>query len=1209
MGRRIGTQRATVRIAGAGGEWEARRRPQRVLWYGWAAVQRLGDRTVHSASDLVGFLECRHLAALERAAVLGHVKQPMGTDRFLDRIVKRGLQHERRFLDGLAAEGREVEEITRDDALPLPQRYAAAREATLAAMRTGRDIIFQAALFDGERLGFADFLLRVETPSDLGAWSYEVWDTKLARSVKASAVLQLCRYSDMVADLQGVAPEWMHLALGGARAERVSFRVADYAAYYRSVAGRFEAFLRDDAPAWPLPTEPEPVGHCGVCRWRPQCKAEWRRDDHLSLVADISARQRDALRAHGVDTRAALGERHPGPVDGLTAEAVERLHLQAAIQLRGEREGAHLSERIAPARDADGALLPNQGLLLLPEPSRGDLFFDIEGDPFYMGVGPDGVGVDGIEYLFGVIEPARADADGEPAFHALWSLDGEAVTPAAERRAFERLIDLIMDRQRDDSALHVYHYAPYEPGAMKRLAQRYGTREAEVDELLRGNVFVDLHRVVRGGIRASVEGYSLKAIEPLFQFDREIELRDANASIVAFEEWLELGEGEGERGAETLADIERYNRDDCVSTWRLRDWLEGQRAELAAGLDAPLPRPRVVEPDEREAGEAEQEERELVEALVEGLPEDAERNTAEHARQLLAHLLQWHRREDKAFWWRYFELKGLTDEERIGERDALGGLSLVDSRPDPDRRRSTVYRFRFPPQEHKFSVGHNPHDPAGEPDGFGKPAGEVVAVDDAARTIDLRRGKPWDGRPPTALIPHDLVYARPKPESQQRVAHWVLDHGMDARGPHRAIRDLLMRRPPRAGQPPDAPLLRPGETPGEAARRIALALDESYLAIQGPPGSGKSTVGAALIVDLVAAGRRVGVTANSHKVIAQILDKAAAAARARGVPVAIGQRARKEEDAAEDVELLEKNEFARDGLAIGEFDVVGGTAWLWAREDMAGMVDTLVVDESGQTSLADVLAAAPCARNLILLGDPQQLDQPLQGGHPPGAERSALAHLLGEEQVMPEKLGLFLDGTWRLHPDICAYTSEVFYAGRLHAHEGRERHVVTGGEPPFTGAGIRFLPVAHEGRSSESPEEVALIRERVRALLDSDATWTDAEGREQPLTLKDILIISPYNAQVDALKKALPGFRIGTVDKFQGQEAPISIYSMATSSVADAPRGMEFLYSLNRLNVATSRARCLAVVVASPELTQALCRTPRQMRLANALARLVEVAE
>ena len=1193
-----------LRIAGGDGDGQRRPRPSPVLWYGGAAVQRCEghDGIIHSASDLVGFLECRHLAALERAAVLGHLKRPMRRDAFLDRIVQRGYAHERRFLDALAAEGREVVELTLDESVPSRlERYAAAQEATLAAMREGRDVIFQAALFDGERLGFADFLVRADAPGAPGPRRYEVWDTKLARSVKASAVLQLCRYSDMVGALQGAAPEKMHLALGGAKGETVSFRVADYAAYYRSVERRFDAFLRDDAPAWPLPTKPEPVGHCDVCRWRPRCRAEWKADDHLSLVAGIGRGQRDALRAHGVDTRTALGERHPGRVEGLSAEGVERVHRQAAIQLRGEREGAMLSERIPPERDRDGALVPNQGLLLLPEPSPGDLFFDIEGDPFY-----EGGGVDGIDYLFGVIEPARRDDVGEPAFHAIWSLENGEVAPAAERRAFERLIDLIMDRWRADPGLHVYHYAPYEPGAMKRLAGRHGTREEEVDQLLRGEVFVDLYRAVRGGIRASVESYSLKAIEPLFQFDREIDLRDANASIVAFEEWLELGGDERERGDDTLADIERYNRDDCVSTWRLRDWLEGQRDALAAELDEPLPRPERIASVEREDSEAQKAVRELADKLVEDLPDDEGAwDDAGRARRLLADLLEWHRREDKAFWWRYFELSDLTDEERIGERDALGGLTPVDSWPDPDKPRSTVHRFRFPPQEHPFREGDKPHDPA-----TGRSAGEALAVDDARGTIDLRRGRAGDASLPTSLIPHDLVYAAPKPESQQRVARWVLDHGMDASGPHRAIRDLLMRRPPRAGQAPGESLLRPGEPPIEAARRIALALDGGCLAIQGPPGSGKSTVGATLIVDLVAAGRRVGVTANSHKVVGELLGKVTTVARARGVPVAIGQKAREDnDDVGHGAIFLKKNEHARDGLAAGELDVVGGTAWLWAREDMAESVDTLVIDESGQMSLADVLAAAPRAGNLVLLGDPQQLDQPLQGFHPRGAERSALAHLLDGAPVMPPSRGLFLDGTWRLHPDICAYTSEVFYEGRLRAHEHRERHVVRGGEPPFTGSGIRFLPVAHEGRSSESPEEVALIRERVGALLAGGAVWTDANGREHPLTRDDIVVISPYNAQVRALGAALPGVRVGTVDKFQGQEAPISIYSMATSSAADAPRGMEFLYSLNRLNVATSRARCLTVVAASPELTRALCRTPRQMLLANALARLVEVAE
>ena len=341
--------------------------------------------------------------------------------------------------------------------------------------------------------------------------------------------------------------------------------------------------------------------------------------------------------------------------------------------------------------------------------------------------------------------------------------------------------------------------------------------------------------------------------------------------------------------------------------------------------------------------------------------------------------------------------------------------------------------------------------------------------------------------------------------------------------------------------------------------------------------------------------------------IGELLEKTASDARARGIAVAIGQRTGEPETTYREAVRLGSNAEARDALHEGTLDVVGGTAWLWARDEMVRSVDVLFIDEAGQMSLADAIAASSCATNLVLLGDPQQLDQPLQGTHPPGAERSALAHVLDGEQVMPDRLGLFLDGTWRLHPSICAYTSEVFYAGRLHAHPGRESLAVAG-NPPFDGAGIRFISVPHDGHSSESPEEAVEIAATVRQLLDLNPTWTDALGTRQPLTPADILIITPYNAQVAALAEALPDFRIGTVDKFQGQEAPVSIYSMATSSAANAPRGMEFLYSLNRLNVATSRAQCVAAVVASPDILRVHCRTPRQMRLANALARLVECA-
>jgi superfamily I DNA and/or RNA helicase len=270
-------------------------------------------------------------------------------------------------------------------------------------------------------------------------------------------------------------------------------------------------------------------------------------------------------------------------------------------------------------------------------------------------------------------------------------------------------------------------------------------------------------------------------------------------------------------------------------------------------------------------------------------------------------------------------------------------------------------------------------------------------------------------------------------------------------------------------------------------------------------------------------------------------------------------------------------------------------------------VDVLFVDEAAQMSLANVLAVSQGAKSVVLLGDPQQLEQPMQGSHPDGTNVSALDHLLGGHATIPADRGLFLDETWRLHPDICAFTSELFYENRLRSRPGLERQQIKS-NGRVKGTGLRFFPVQHVGNQSSSPEEADAIRDLVADILDSDASWIDRERVERKIRHDDILIIAPYNSQVFELQERLPGARIGTVDKFQGQEAPIVIYSMTTSSRADAPRGMEFLYSPNRLNVATSRARCVCILVGSPAVFEAECRTPRQMQLANAFCRYLEMA-
>ncbi|MDQ4034999.1 MAG: TM0106 family RecB-like putative nuclease [Chloroflexota bacterium] len=1183
-------------------------------------MQLIDGRPVFSATDLVGYLACEHLTALERAALAGLVERPVREDRELDVIRRRGFQHEARYLEELRAGGRTVATIQRDDEEERGERIRHQAADTVDAMASGAQVIFQATFFDGQWLGYADFLLRRDSPdrpSPWGPYHYEVADTKLARHVKAGAVLQICSYVEQLERIQGIRPERMHVVLGGSARETATLRVDDYMAYYRAAKQRFEAtVLGTDvaaaaAAAYPPPaTYPEPVEHCAVCRWAELCVERRRDDDHLSLVAGITARQRKGLVARELDTVVRLAAApipFDPPLDGTSAASVERVREQARIQVEGRGLPKPMHELLVPAPGQP--IDPERGLAILPEPSPGDLFLDLEGDPYALD--------DGVDYLFGVMNTDRR-------FTAFWSFDPDRpaeVTLAGEKAAFEQLMDFMSERLQRYPDMHVYHYAAYEPTALKRLMGRHGTREDQVDRLLRGGVLVDLFRAVRQGLRASVESYSIKKIEALYDFTRREGLRDAGSSIVEFEEWLELGEGD-RPGSGILQSIETYNEDDVLSTLRLRDWLEVQRLALAelAGQPVPRPAPRSADAPEQ-LREADARVQEVAARLSAGVPDAAsERRSDQHAAWLLAQLLSWHRREAKVAFWDFFNRMGMDLAELAADRQALGPLEPVAAVGEPwkpsarARFERQTWRYRFAPQDYDIGQRSDLYDPVlyrDQPEAkwsAWKVRGELQGINDADGTLDLAWPAGTEPRHPEALVPLNIIGDKEQRAALLRIGEWVAEHGIDASGPWRAARDLLLRRPPTVGQPAGTALREDGETELEAACRLIERLDDGTLAIQGPPGSGKTYTGAHMIVRLLAAGKRVGITANSHKVIANLLAKVLEVAPA-SLDVRAVQKVSEGVAPVDDerVAAAEKNGEVQAGLRDGTFNLAAGTAWLWSPAASEGALDALFVDEAGQMSLANVLAMSGAARSIVLLGDPQQLDQPLQGSHPPGADRSALAHLLGDHDAMPPDLGLFLEHTWRLHPDVTRFTSATFYEGKLESRENLGRQALLGPEP-MRGAGVRLLHVQHVGSESESPEEARQVAALVRALVESGSTWIDKDGDERRLRYEDVLVVAPYNAQVGAIQRELPQARVGTVDKFQGQEAPISIYSMTSSSPQDAPRGMDFLYSRNRLNVATSRARCIAVVVAEPALLLVRARTPEQMRLANALCQFAELA-
>ena len=965
----------------------------------------------------------------------------------------------------------------------------------------------------------------------------------------------------------------MHLALGNG--EFASFKVSDFAAYERQTRRLLAAAIGGDPAA---EVYPEPVEHCAICRWRDMCRERRRTDDDLSLVAGMPAGQRRALKGAGISTRRGFAGLAELPrLDRVSRDVLKRAQRQARLQVASEDAGSIQYELLDPERDGDGALVPNRGLLALPEPADGDLFFDIEGARYYCEDGREF----GLQYLFGVVDTADTDEAGLPRYTRIWAFDR-----AGEKRAFQELTDFITERRARRPGLHVYHYNHYEPTSVDHLTElhgtrqeavgalmgRFATREDEVDDLFRLGVFTDLYRVVRQGVRAGVESYSIKRLEPLCGYDRRVDLDEATASLIAFEAALEDGTAAGD--GERRRVVAGYNEDDCRATLALRDWLEERRAELAGRPGEELPRPVFTE---KPGAAQDPETTRIRSALLAGVSAETSGaiawdvsaetsvrgcvSSAEgQARALLADLLDWHRREDKPAWWRYFYLRTLTPAELTGEPDALGGL--VGGEVVGQVKKSVVRRFRFPPQEHKFSTGGTACDPDTDKQW------SICDVDDARGTIDLKMGSTYSGPWPAALVEAGPPRTWEQRDRLRDLGDRVVRAGADGAD---AATALLLRRPPDDGSDPAGSLRAEGETAQAAAVRLAVSLRRSYLPLQGPPGTGKTYTAAEQILELIAHGRTVGITGPSHAVICHLIDTVYEHARRRkaGIP-RIGQRADGDNPHRHADATTMSNERLERALRDGELDVAAGTAWLWARAGLADSVDTLFVDEAGQLSLANVLAVAGSARNLVLLGDPQQLAQPSHATHPPGAGASALEHVLGDRATMPATAGLLLDQTWRMHPDLCRYTSAAFYDGKLGGVDGLGRQEILG-----WASGLRLVEVPHQGNTNASPEEAREVA-RLAAQL-TGRTWHDKNGTERSMEPTDILIITPYNAQIRAIQTALTasgqsGFRVGTVDKFQGQEAPVVIYSMATSSADQAPRGLDFLYDPHRLNVATSRA-------------------------------------
>lgn len=1163
----------------------------------------LDGRIITSPSDLTRAAECEFgfLRALDAKLGLAEAV-PEAADPMRERAARLGDRHEEAWLQRYRASGLVIEvERPRGGRAAIEE---AARQ-TVAAFAVEPDVVFQAAFFDAEAgfVGYADFVVRGEDGR------YEVQDSKLARSAKVSALLQVAAYASQLRRLGIPVADTVRLLLGDGSQSVHELREIE--PVYRHRLARLRELVdsrrnADRAIDWGAVG----ITACGRCE---ACEADVEASRDVLLVAGLRPTQRARLHEAGIFTIDELAASTLA-VPGIADTSLTALRAQAVLQLRA---GA--------GSPTPGAPLPLDfhhpaAVASLPEPNKGDLFFDFEGDPLYAG---EMVGEHitwGLNYLFGMVDPS-----GE--FQAFWAHDH-----AQEREALRDFLAMVRERRARHPGMRIYHYASYERTHLLSLAARHGVGEDEVDELLRENVLVDLYPVVRAALRVGSRSYSLKRIESLYLTSaRSGEVTAAADSVQEYARYQGLVEaGALAEAAEVLASIEAYNADDCRSTLALRDWLLAQAARHGVFPGAASPREQDdAAPESPLAAE-------LREAA--GDPLDPDRTNDQRAYGMASAAVDYFRRENKVFWQSHFARLADPLEEWADVKDVLVVSTAhvvrdwhVEGRQRVTRRRLRLHGELAPGS--RLASGGEPfvvYEPVGPDVGLRSAPGSrrahdkvkiIEVAEDGSILIEENCAGPeaYDDLP-IALTPPKPIRPGQQPTAISDWGSRVLAH--HPQWPPDAVSSLLRRELPRTlggplaaaargadGRPTDRGVI-------DALLDSLLRLDSSYLAVQGPPGTGKTFTGAHVIAALVREhGWKVGVVAQSHATVENLLREIQDA----GVPLAaIGKKSRSGakagHGAAAPAWKTLGNGTEAAFLAEPGGRVMGGTAWTFSNPSQIprGALDLLVIDEAGQFSLAATIAVGLATRNLLLLGDPQQLPQVSQGLHPEPVDGSALGHLSAGRAVLAPEFGYFLPQTRRMSPELTGVVSRLSYDGQLVAHQeeasdgSRQGRSLDGVRP-----GLHSIPVASSGNATESPHEAAVVVALVESLLQSP--WTDpaAKRHGSPLGPADVIIVTPFNAQVLLLQHelraaGLGAIRVGTVDRFQGQEAVVSIVSLAASSPADVPRGMPFLIMRNRLNVAISRAKWAAYMVHSPELPNYLPRTPEALSELSAFIRLIE---
>lgn len=1138
-------------------------------------MRKQSNQLIYSPSDLIRYLASPYASwmdryYLENPSLITPDKQT--EDEKL--IAETGDQHERDVLEELKSSTNGLVEITKDN-------FSTAKNKTIAAAEEKAPIIYQAALEDGQFAGFADFIILDSSGQ------YQIWDTKLARSPKPYYAVQLCCYSEMFAATTGLEmPKKFGIILGSK--DKVEFFVEDFIHYYRRIKDSFLAMQKEFTGV--LEDCPEPLPGADHGRWNSHAENFFDKKDHLVRVAGITVGQIKKLIASGITTLSELADASGKTVHKLAAETLENLIRQASLQRQTVIDRTKNPEAIARYEIiTERSAYEATGLASLPADHSADVFFDMEGYPLISG---------GLEYLFGVSYLNKQSGDFE--FKDWWAHDRNE-----EKVAFEGFIDWVFKRWKENPGIHIYHYAAYEVNAVRRLSTRHDTRQDEVDELLRHEVFVDLYKVVRHGLRIGEVSYSIKKVERLYRPQRSTGVATAVDSIVQYARWIESKQSRDWKNSTILKDVRDYNEDDCKSTAELLQWLRKVAAENKI--------PHSNSP-KAQASATPYEQKDLPPEVVARLEAVVNlRKRGDPISLALADLADFHRREEKPMWWRMFDRAEASTEELRDDSGCIQGVQAVGLPVAEKQSQIQTYKFD-PSQECKLSADgkttvmftHNLDVKSILVDLDITKGTLQIKVSNKALAEKLGGSFPQKG----SLIQFEFVPAASIQSALTDIANKHLSNILP-----KSVGALFDR------VPPSETIQAINEVTVDAGIRITRSMVGGCLVVQGPPGTGKTYTAAHVINALLAAGKNVGVASNSHKAVVNLLIECGEVARKNNNNL-VGIKVGGEDQGPLFTDNPHIKHIDSNKDAIGSFSggIVGGTAWLFTLPEWEDKLDFLFIDEAGQVSLANAVAMARSAKNLILLGDQMQLEQPIQGTHPGDSGLSSLQYALKDlklsqpdlpvfHSVVPVNYGLFLGESRRMHPAVCSFISESIYEGRLGSHGDCAKQKIS---IPHAGVtyvakehGIVFSGVEHDGNIQQSNEEVQRVVDISKELL--GRIYTASDGTTKKLVLEDLLFISPYNAQVRALQAALPaGARVGSVDKFQGQQAPVCILSLCSSYGEYGSRGLAFILDRNRVNVAISRAQCLAIVVADPRIAATAASSLGEMSLINLFCKLIQ---